>query len=752
MNENVNPKKKVIVLGGGPSALSSTYELTDYLGWDDKFEVTVYQMGWRLGGKTSTGRGIHNRIEEHGIHIFQGWYDNAFRMMKDAYHVQHEKNLAPQSPLQSWTDAFQPDYPTILAEYIPEEGGWQNWPIIFPDNDQEPGTAAPASMGGNIRKIIELVMQMLLGSPYQHGENPFFKWLQKDFVTDSTNAPTPEKPQHGLWHNFLHKIGTAIESFVQKEELKLLPDAYALAKLMDEKHGGDEPPPFQQIVELVHRFRCWFEKEFDVFLYEHNTMRRIFCLIEWMDVNFTGMLVDLYDEKTNSFVYARINEYDYCAWLSKHGGSEMMIRSAPVQFMYFGSFANLDGENMGQIAADVALRMVMLSINYKGSLVWKMRGGTGETLITPLYLVLKDRGVKFEFFHKVKNIHYSDTGEIEQITIAKQVRLKDQDKPYSPTFKVNGLDAWPSAPLYDQLLPEDAEKLQQLNIDLESAWSPWVDAETLVLKKGIDFDQIILGIPAAALRYICPEIMQENKRWKDMIEKVKMAPTFGASIWVSKSQEEMGMDPTKWGLAADMEPNTLTYANPLYSWTGMNLILKQENWNPDNLPKQLSYFCGTYPMPTIIPPFDDYGYPEREKEKLVGIVQQWLHDNMGWFWPKATSLVYPRGFDLNLLIDPDGADMPTNGIDRLEKQWFSLNIDPSNHFTLATPGSNKYRMKTNESDFSNLFLAGDWTDIGLNIGHMEGAFVSGLRAGQAVLTTYGYTDLKPILGTAELLQ
>jgi len=28
-----------------------------------------FQQGWRLGGKGASGRGIHDRIEEHGVHV-----------------------------------------------------------------------------------------------------------------------------------------------------------------------------------------------------------------------------------------------------------------------------------------------------------------------------------------------------------------------------------------------------------------------------------------------------------------------------------------------------------------------------------------------------------------------------------------------------------------------------------------------------------------------------------------------------------
>ena len=747
-----NNKKKIIVLGGGPSALAATYELTDYENWQDKFDITLYQMGWRLGGKTATGRGIHNRVEERGIHIFQGWYDNAFRLIKDAYQQQHQKNLAPNSPFQDWKDAFQPDYPTLLTEFDPEDNQWHNWPIIFPDTHEEPGTAAPPSMSGNVSKIIEMVIEMVFGSPYQRGENPISTWLQDRFVTTSTQAPAAEPARHGLLGELFHKVGAKIESWIEHEEAHFLFKAHELALELDSKPAPGEQHPLQKISILIKRFRSWFERQNEGFLYRHDKIRHIQMMLEWMDVNFTGMFADLYDEPTNTFIYSRINLYDYRDWLRKHGGSEMLMTAAPIQFMYYGSFANLDGEDQGKIAADVALRMVMLSITYKGSLVWKMRAGTADTIITPLYLVLKDRGVNFQFFHKVKKIRYATTGEIEEITIGRQVWLKDTSKPYEPTINANGIDAWPSLPLYEQIAEDEARQLQEQDINLESSWTAWQDVEIITLKKGVDFDQIILGIPLAALKDICSEIVEKDQRWKDMVEKVKMVPTFGVALWISKSYEEMGMLLPEWGLNDTMEPNTLIYANPLFSWTGMNLILKQEDWPADNRPKQLSYFCGTYPLPSKLPPYTDNAYPEREKMRLIGITEQWLHDQMGWFWPKATTKGYPCGLDLNLLVDPDGAGTGANGIDKLQKQYFSLNIDPTNHFSVAEPGADQYRMQADESGFSNLFLTGDWTNFGLNIGHMEGAIVSGLRTAQVVLKTYGFKNLKPILGDAEQIE
>ncbi|MGK4455616.1 NAD(P)-binding protein, partial [Klebsiella pneumoniae] len=80
------------------AALTAAHELTSSQGWQDEYDVTLLQLGWRAGGKTTTGRGKNARIEEHGIHILQGWYDNTFRLLADVYDERREMHLDPESP------------------------------------------------------------------------------------------------------------------------------------------------------------------------------------------------------------------------------------------------------------------------------------------------------------------------------------------------------------------------------------------------------------------------------------------------------------------------------------------------------------------------------------------------------------------------------------------------------------------------------------------------------------------------------
>ena len=51
---------------------------------------------------------------------------------------------------------------------------------------------------------------------------------------------------------------------------------------------------------------------------------------------------------------------------------------------------------------------------------------------------------------------------------------------------------------------------------------------------------------------------------------------------------------------------------------------------------------------------------------------------------------------------------------------------------LSLVGTTKYRLATDKSGFSNLFLAGDWIRTGLNCGCMEGTVTSGMLASNAL--------------------
>ena len=65
-----------------------------------------------------------------------------------------------------------------------------------------------------------------------------------------------------------------------------------------------------------------------------------------------------------------------------------------------------------RIGAGIGLLTILrIVFSYKGSVVYNMCAGMGDTIFAPLYLVLKKRGVKFKFFHRIENLKLSDDGK-----------------------------------------------------------------------------------------------------------------------------------------------------------------------------------------------------------------------------------------------------------------------------------------------------------------------------------------------------
>jgi hypothetical protein len=85
------------------------------------------------------------------------------------------------------------------------------------------------------------------------------------------------------------------------------------------------------------------------------------------------------------------------------------------------------------------------------------------------------------------------------------------------------------------------------------------------------------------------------------------------------------------------------------------------------------------------------------------------------------------------------ADNPTttDGYERFRNQYFRANVRPTDHYTLSVPNREKYRLKTDESGFENLWLCGDWIDFGANVGYIDGAIQSGLQAAKALRKKIG---------------
>jgi uncharacterized protein with NAD-binding domain and iron-sulfur cluster len=90
---------------------------------------------------------------------------------------------------------------------------------------------------------------------------------------------------------------------------------------------------------------------------------------------------------------------------------------------------------------------------------------------------------------------------------------------------------------------------------------------------------------------------------------------------------------------------------------------------------------------------------------------------------------YPREFKWEMLCGAGDLD----GRARLASQHLRANVAPSERYVLSLPGTTRYRLAPADSGYDNLFLAGDWTHVGLDAGCVESAATSGLLAARALL-------------------
>jgi uncharacterized protein with NAD-binding domain and iron-sulfur cluster len=216
---------------------------------------------------------------------------------------------------------------------------------------------------------------------------------------------------------------------------------------------------------------------------------------------------------------------------------------------------------------------------------------------------------------------------------------------------------------------------------------------------------------------VAAELITDRPEWREMTTHVRTVATQAFQLWLTPGESELGWN----------RPGVTTsgYVSPFDTWASMQQTLWAENWPRSSEPRTVAYFCGA--LNAEWPPADDpQDYVRRCRERVYANAVDYLDHHLGLYLPGA---VTEGGFSWGLLA---GAG-ELRGAAALETQHVSVNIDPSDRYVLSVPGSDKYRLRPDESGYDNLVLAGDWTDCGINAGCIEAAVMSGLQAANALL-------------------
>lgn len=709
---------RVVILGGGVAGITTAFELSGP-GWRDKFSsITVYQYGWRLGGKGASGRGVHDRIEEHGLHIWLGFYDNAFRIMRECY---DELGRDPSSPIATVEDAFERSSLFIVQE--PRGDNWVPWMATFPEADAMPGLREdplPSLWECLVRALLLAVafVEDAKAAPAPPGQavtpgvslrptaRPVRAW------PGVVVAPTPRAAAQRLFSEV-----RALWNEVYTLAGDLATGALALAALIAGQLPAD---PADHKVADHDRLRKLIERGAE----KHrrgqahpddlpDAARRQWYLAEVILAAIRGVLHD--GVLTHPDGLDVIDGSDFSEWLIRHGAHpEAAHCSMVTTLMYDLPFSYRDGDpTQPSNAAGTALRGAIRTLfTYTGAISWKMRAGMGDIVFAPMFEVLERRGVRFEFFHRVDALHLSDDGsKVSSIDMSRQVRLRDPSRGYRPLVDVKGLPCWPSAPLNDQL------EIDVTAEDVESFWSKLQPAEEYVLRDGTDFDVVVLAIPPGAHPYICKELIEHSPRWKEMVDNIGTIYTQAFQMWLNVGMDEIGAD---WPQAT-----TGGYYEPFDTYADMRQLIERESFEPGAV-KAIAYFCNVMPTPRGVPSRDDYDVPTRAADQVKASALSFVRDEMTPLWPRAVRR-YPTEFRWELLVDDDDRTGPS----RFDGQFWRANVDPSERYVLSLPGTSQYRMAPGSSGYDNLVLAGDWTKCALNSGCVEAAVISGLLAAAA---------------------
>jgi uncharacterized protein with NAD-binding domain and iron-sulfur cluster len=706
---------RVAIVGGGCAAMTAAFELTRPE-LEGRYEVTVYQLGWRLGGKGASGRGASGRIEEHGLHLWMGWYENAFRLMRACY---EELGRDPRScPIATWDQAFVPAPVTGVMEQT-RDGVWMPFASILPPTEGLPGDVVAGHRRFTPRDYMMRTAALL---------RTLFEIVWRQQMEDGVASRFSEGARDAPPQSLVVDTIAQLLGYGELATLAGLVQAVAFVEPMLEALGRY---PQNLVLRLLDAIGAGARQLLEARLANDPALRRVWQIIDLTLATLRGEV--RFGVTTDPRGFDAVDEYDCREWLLLNGASDSSVDSGFVRGLYDLGFSYEDGDaSRPRISAAQGLRsMVRAFFTYRGAFFWRMQAGMGDVVFAPLYEVLARRGVHFAFFHRLQNVRLSDTRRVREDSPHVEALEFDVQAevvgsaPYQPLIDVHGLPCWPSAPDWHQIV--DGARLAREAVDFESFWDRRC-VRRRVLRVIDDFDLVVLGVGLGAVPYVCRELIARDARWRAMVEHVKTVATQAFQLWLHADSRELGWTERTVAVSGFVEP--------FDTWADMTHLLPRERWTRS--PRGLAYFCSV--LPDLDLPADDPRYLHLQRAVVRQNVVRFLNRDVVHLWPGSQRV--PGEFRWDLLAQPeDDAAPPATGEERIDSQFLTANVNPSDRYTLSLPGSAAYRISPLDALYDNLTVAGDWTDCGFNAGCVEAAVMSGRLAAHAISKTPALEDI-----------
>lgn len=654
------------------AGLTAAFELTRTEPLRERFDVTVYQLGWRLGGKCASGVDEHGRNIEHGLHIWFGYYENTFALLKAAY---DEWQPPTGQKITKLREAIVAQPLTLIGDGDKTDPGW--YEAAFPTNGSRPG----------------------------HGEVDIGTWPSLVRIVEL----------------LAHFAGRKVRADAALAALPLVVDVTAnlegialFARGVDGRHAPYARQDLEAVVAKLRRLGA------AVRLAEAPARRDDAQLWQQIDVvaAFASGIVN--DVLLGQTPIAELDRSDFREWLVRHGADFQSAHRSPfVRALYDTMFQYPDGDPSRPLygagtAAQVVLRMLG---TYAGHLAWKPAAGTGSAVIAPLYSVLKSRGVAFRFFHKLVHVELAaDEDAVDALRFDRQVDLVDPGREYCPVATRSGLLSFGAEP--DWSVIKDEARIKAASVDLESHWSH-ERVGCVTLNRGSCFDDVVLALPLGAFKRLnaddgpCLQLMKRSRAFRSMTERQHLVPSVSVQIRTTRS-------------LAPGSPAGVSGPHPLGIWADMSGDLSDDaSARAQGAPSALYYLCDVLHSGDYRARIRDTGTPGRARKQARALIERWFDNQAPSIWKGVGT----RGcFDWNVLVG--GSE--SVGSARLGGQVIRPNIDPAGCCVSSAPGTTASRLKCDESGFGHLYLAGSWIDTGFNTECIEAAVMSGMQVARAI--------------------
>ena len=664
-------RTKVAIIGGGPSGLAAAFELTAD-GRDGEYDVTIFQQGWLLGGKCASGRnpdkGFGGRIEEHGLHIWFGCYENVRSILDRCY-----DELA-EPPYPSVDDALQGVDTIVLGQRINDE--WEFNKLVFP-HDRTP----PLNFADFVSSALAWVAHGLV-KHRRRADQDTDAGLGWDDVRPVLQAVRVPEPDDGKWLDGIQHAASHLSR-----------DLTAI--YLDLRHAMLDPierlEHFTQLVEATLPER---EGEPAEVTFYRDAVRILFAVLR-------GVSEDHLLDRG----FSAINDWDLADWLGEHG---LDLPDDPLEWptllraVYDGCFAFLDGDpSTPRMAAGRAIQgAVRCAFHYGGSVLFRPQGSMSDVVIAPVAQRLAQRKVKIRYFHAVRQLHLSpDKQRIAEIEVVRQLPEDVIDQVHQLVYE-DGDDA---APKWPSKLPDDFGIPSSVRLTQE------IDPLGGEVVRFSDFDRVILAVPPDVQREICDELVAADPKYASMLENATSVATQAGQLWLSETAATLGQKFPEDSLLSCFVEALDTYAD-------MAHLTSHEGWTEADDVKHIAYFCGVLPHTDIT---DQKAADATARDEFTAFLNDHVHE----IWPGSVTQG-TEVFDPQLLV-PRTADPLAN-------QYTRANWAPTERYVLTLPDSVQYRLHASETPFENLTLAGDWTKNGFDAGCLEAAVTSGRLASQAI--------------------